>query len=68
MKLKVFYDRENKEKIIIIDNNLTVKDLLARLNINPVTVIVSKNNEIILESDRLNDKDDIKIISVISGG
>ena len=68
MKLKVFYDRENKEKTIVLDDNLTVKDLLARLNINPVTVIVSKNNELILEDEKLNDKDDIKIISVISGG
>ena len=68
MKLKIFYDRENKEKTIILCDNLTVKDLLARLNINPVTVIVSKNNEIILEDEKLKENDDIKIISVISGG
>ena len=68
MKLRVFYDRENKEKTIVLDDNLTVKDLLSRLNINPVTVIVSKNNELILEDEKLNDKDDVKIISVISGG
>ena len=68
MKLKVFYDRENKEKSIELDSNLSVKDLLKKMNINPVTVIVSKNNNIILEDEKLNDKDDIKIISVISGG
>ena len=68
MKLKVFYDRENKEKTIELDNNLSVKDLLKKMNINPVTVIVSKNNNIILEDEKLNDNDDIKIISVISGG
>ena len=68
MKIKVFYDRENKEKTIMLDNNLTVKDLLTKLSINPVTVIVSKNNEIILEDERLKENDDIKIISVISGG
>ena len=68
MKVKVFYDRENKEKTIILANNLTVKDLLAKLSINPVTVIVSKNKEIILEDERLKENDDIKIISVISGG
>ena len=68
MKLKVFYDRENKEKTIELDNNLSVKDLLNKMNINPVTVIVSKNSNIILEDEKLNDEDDIKIISVISGG
>ena len=68
MKLKVFYDRENKEKTIELDSNLSVKDLLKKMDINPVTVIVSKNNTIILDDEKLNDNDDIKIISVISGG
>lgn len=68
MKIKVFYDRENKEKIIELDNNSTVKELLKKININPVTVIVSKNNNIIMEDEKLNEKDDVKIISVISGG
>ena len=68
MKLKVFYDRENKEKTIELGNNSSVKDLLEKLGINPVTVIVSKNNDVVLEDEKLKDKDDIKIISVISGG
>ena len=68
MKLKVFYDRENKEKTIELGNNTTVKDLLKKMEINPVTVIVSKNNNIIMEDEKLNEKDDTKIISVISGG
>ena len=68
MKLKVFYDKENSEKTMELGNNTTVKDLLKKMNINPVTVIVSKNNDIILEDEKLNDKDDFKIISVISGG
>ena len=68
MKIKVFYDRENKEKTIELGNNSTVKELLKKININPVTVIVSKNNNIIMEDEKLNEKDDVKIISVISGG
>lgn len=68
MKLKVFYDRENSEKTIELDKNSSVNDLLKKLKINPVTVIVSKNNNIILEEEKLNDNDDVKIISVISGG
>jgi len=68
MKLKVFYDRESKEKTIELGNNATIKDLLKKMVINPVTVIVSKNNDVVLEDEKLKDKDDIKIISVISGG
>ena len=44
------------------------KDLLKKMEINPVTVIVSRNNDVVLEDEKLKDKDDIKIISVISGG
>jgi|TARA_Y100000310_G_C20547612_1_gene746380 sulfur carrier protein ThiS len=68
MNIKVFYDRENKEKTIELDENISVKGLLKKMDINPVTVIVSKNNNIILEDEKLDDKDDVKIISVISGG
>ena len=68
MQINVFFDRENKEKTIDLDVNSSVKDLLSKMNINPVTVIVSKDNNIIMENEKINDKDKIKLISVISGG
>ena len=68
MQINVFFDRENKEKTIKLDANSSVKDLLSKMNINPVTVIVSKDNNIIMENEKINDKDKIKLISVISGG
>ncbi len=68
MKISVFYDREKKEKIIETANNSSVRDLLAKMRINPVTVIVSRDNNIITEDEKLKDKDKIRIISVISGG
>jgi len=68
MKLKVFYDRENSEKYVDLGNSATVKDLLKEMGINSVTVIVSKNNTVVTEDEKINEKDDIKILSVISGG
>ena len=68
MKVTVFYDRENKEKTVEVSNNATVKDLLAEMNINPVTVIASRNSNIIPEDEKIKDKDSIKLFSVISGG
>ena len=68
MKLKVFYDRENKDKTVNLKEKSTVKDLLEQLKINPVTVIVSKNNTVVTEDENIEEKDDIKILSVISGG
>ena len=68
MQISVFFDRENEEKTIEVDENLSVKDLLADMKINPVTVIVSRDNNIIPEDEKINDKDKIRLISVISGG
>ena len=68
MQINVFFDRENKEKTIELDINSSVKDLLAKMNVNPVTVIVSRDDSIITEDEKVNDSDKIKLISVISGG
>lgn len=63
--MKVYIEKENKYLDV---NASTGKQLLELLRINPSTVIIVKNNEIILEDEQLNDTDEIKILSVISGG
>ena len=68
MQINAFIDKENKKKTIELNENSSVSDLLKSLDINPVTVIVSRNDELVLESEKLNNKDEIKIFSVISGG
>ena len=68
IKVSVFIDRENKNTALELDNKSIASDLLRKLNINPVTVILSRNSELILEDEKLNDNDEIKILSVISGG
>ena len=68
IKVNIFVDRNNLNKTLELDKNSIVSDLLKSLNINPVTVIVSRNNELILEDEILKNNDEIKILSVISGG
>ena len=68
MQISVFFDRENEEKTIEIGKDSSVKDVLANMKINPVTVIVSRDNNIITEDEKVNDKDKIRLFSVISGG
>jgi sulfur carrier protein ThiS len=46
----------------------TLKEIYKKLDINPTTVIATKNDELITESTKVNNKDKIKIIPVISGG
>jgi len=58
---------EKEDEIKKIDAT-TLKEVYDKLNINPTTVIATKNNELIIESTVLKSTDEIKIIPVISGG
>lgn len=63
--VKVFIEKENK-KI-----NLKAKDIdeiMKKLNINKEEVIIVKNNELTPRNEKLKDTDEIKFLSVISGG
>lgn len=68
INVTVFIDRENKHAKLELDSSSIVSDLLKKLNVNPVTVIVTRNSELILENEKLKNDDEIKIMSVISGG
>ncbi len=46
----------------------TVSQLLQKLKLNPATVLVVRNSTLVTESDKLKDADEVKILSVISGG
>jgi len=45
-----------------------VKELLKQLNINSHTVLIVKNKELITEEDDVKNSDNLRILSVISGG
>jgi len=62
---KVYLEKEDKT---IEVKELLVSDILKSLKINPTTVLITKNNELILENKKLSKEDKISIIPVISGG
>ena len=66
LAMKIYIEKEDS----IIEKNFSgaATELLEELKINPTTVVVIRNNELINEKVLLNNKDDIKILSVISGG
>lgn len=68
INVDVFIDRDDSRKTVELNDGAVVSDLLKKLSINPVTVIISRNNELILEEEKLKNYDEIKILSVISGG
>jgi len=65
MKVNVFLERENKNQEVDVNS---IPEIFEKLKINPQTVIITRNNELITEDESLNDKDEIKFLSVISGG
>jgi len=64
--MKIFIEKEQKNEIIFFEGK--AKDLLKKLKIDVNTVLVVQNGELITEDDIIKDKDEIKILSVISGG
>ncbi len=48
--------------------NISVKHLLEKLNVNPVEVVIKKNDEVVFEDEILTSKDNIKVINVVFGG
>ncbi len=67
MKITVTQERTNKTEIISFKGK-TVKELLGQLKINSETVLVIRNSEVITEDETLADKDQLKLLSVVSGG
>jgi len=64
--MEVFIEKENRT--LSIKGKKTGELLLRELKIIPTTVILVKNNEVILPEEALSETDKVKILSVVSGG
>ena len=65
--MKIYLEKDNKSLSLKI-KKIDGKKLLEKLKINPSSVILVKNDEVVLEDEILESGDDIKILSVVSGG
>ena len=68
MKISVCIEREKKCLMVDMKPGSTIKDLIKELKINPVTVVIAKNKEIVTELAKLKDKDSVEFLSVVGGG
>ena len=67
MELVIKREREqSREKISF--SGKTVKELLLKLKLNPETVLVVRKEEVLTEDELVKNKDEIEILSVVSGG
>ena len=68
--MKVFNEKDN----VTIDFDLSTIEkktgigLLEKLKININTILFIKNNEVVLVDEEISDLDEIKLLSVVSGG
>lgn len=67
MDITIFNEKEQTAEKISFSGQ-TVKELLSHLEINPETVLVVKNSEVITEKEILSDQDKLELLSVVSGG
>ena len=58
----------NPRREIDVEGGAAVKDVLRRLEIIPETVLVIRDGELLVKTDRVLDSDTIELRPVISGG
>jgi sulfur carrier protein len=66
MDIEVIIGEDTLEKSI--PENSSIKELLKLLEIPTETVVVKRNQTIVIEEETINDGDIIEIIKVIYGG
>ncbi|MEK6968019.1 MAG: MoaD/ThiS family protein [Nanoarchaeota archaeon] len=64
--MKVHIERQNKN--IEVKFSGSVKDLLEKISVNPEAVLVVRDSELLTLDRDVSDNDEIKLLSVISGG
>ena len=63
--VKVFIEKENKK---INTKAKDIDDLIKKLRINKEEVILIRNNQLTPRNEKLKNNDEVKFLSVISGG
>ncbi|MCF7799263.1 MoaD/ThiS family protein [Candidatus Woesearchaeota archaeon] len=46
----------------------TAQELLDKLSINPEEILIIKNGQLVTEDEELSTEDEIRLLSVVSGG
>jgi sulfur carrier protein ThiS len=64
--MKVFIEKEKKEKHLVFSGK--VSGMLKKLNIDASEALVVREGEVLLDSDEVSGDDEIRVLSVVSGG
>jgi sulfur carrier protein ThiS len=58
----------NPDRDVVVDGGRRVRDVLAELGVDPDTVLVIRERELVTREAVLRDDDEVEIRPVISGG
>jgi sulfur carrier protein ThiS len=64
--MKLFNEKEGKERNLEFEG--TAEQLFKQLKLNPEEFLVVKNKVLVTLDEKLTDSDEIKLLSVVSGG
>jgi len=62
--IKVTY----RDKQWEVPGRRTVRDVIRAVDLNPATVLAVRQGKLVLDSELLDEDDELKLIAVISGG
>jgi thiamine biosynthesis protein ThiS len=66
--ISVHVSYQGKGNKVSVKDNSEVGEVLEKAGINKETVIVRRSEEIIPDNEKLNDKDKLEVLRIISGG
>lgn len=58
----------HRNKVHVIKHGMTIRKALQKLNIEPDSVLIIRNEELITDDEIIKLEDVIKLVPVISGG
>jgi sulfur carrier protein ThiS len=68
MRVRVFIQRLRETRIIDLEEDSRIEDLLKILRISASEVVPVRNGVIVTEKEPLREGDEVKLLSVVSGG
>ncbi len=63
--MKVYIERQKKTVEIEAHR---IQEMLQKLNINPNTVLIARGDTLLTEDAEVSNEDEIRLLSVVSGG
>lgn len=66
--MEIYIEKDDKKLSKSIEGEISCEEILKELDISNESVLLVKNGNVCLEDETITDEDELKILSVVSGG